>query len=139
MKATIINQSALRLITSRSASFPDENGKAFDLIESHLNTLKGRRFYGLVYPSNEGIDYYAGLIPDCEDEERKFDELGFSIKEVAAGPCARVKLQDWMSKTELIGPTIGKMIAEYGIDPARPQIEFYRSMKELHLLVPIPH
>jgi hypothetical protein len=49
-----------------------------------------------------------------------------------------VKLHDWSSKTDQIGSTIGAMIGVYGIDPSRPQMEFYRSLSELHLLLPIP-
>ena len=140
MKVTIIQQPHLRLIVAKSEKFPEGNRQAFGSIESHLGTLKGRRFYGLVFPSGggEGLDYFAGLIPRDENEEEKFIALGFAIREVAGGPCARVKLLDWASKTEQIGPTFGKLIEDYGIDPSRPQMEFYRSLTELHLLLPVP-
>ena len=118
--------------------FPRGNRAAFNAIESHLKTLRGRRFYGLVYGSESGMDYHAGLVPHHEIEERMFSELGFSITDVEGGPCARVKMLDWSSKTDQIGPTIGAMIGECGIDPSRPQVEFYRSLGELHLLVPVP-
>ena len=58
--------------------------------------------------------------------------------DVRGGPCARVKLRDWSSKLDQIGPTFGAMIAEHGIDSSRPQIESYRSVTELHLLLTIP-
>ena len=138
MKATIIDQPALRLISSKSKEFPEGNRAAFESIESHLRTLKGRKFYGLVFESKTGMDYHAGLVPRDEIEERKFSELGFPILEIKGGPCARIKLHDWESKIDQIGPTMGAMIAKYGIDSTRPQIEFYRSMTELHLLLPVP-
>jgi hypothetical protein len=138
MNATVIKQPKLRLITSRSAKFPDGNRAAFRSLESHLKSLKGRKFYGLVYETDDSMDYYAGLVPDNEIEERRFAELGFSITEVEGGMCARIKLLDWTSKTDQIGPSIGAMIDQFGIDPSRPQMEYYRSMSELHLLVPIP-
>lgn len=83
------------------------------------------------------MEYYAGLVPDSEIEERKFESLGFTVREIPGGRCARTKLFDWSDKTDQIGPTIGAMISEHGIDPSRPQMEFYRSFSELHLLVPI--
>ena len=138
MKATMIKQSPLRLITAKSESFPDGNREAFDSIESRLKTLTGRRFYGLVYESEDGVDYYAGLVPDNEIEERKFTEFGYRIVEIDGGKWARVKLVDWTTKTDQIGPTFRAMIDEYGIDAARPQMEFYRSLTELHLLLPLP-
>ena len=137
MNATIIKQPKLRLITMKSAKFP-EGRDAFRAIESHLKTLKGRRFYGLVYESDEGMEYFAGLVPDSEIEERRFTALGFPITEVEGGSCARIKLLDWTSKTEQIGPSFGAMIARFGIDISRPQMEYYRSLSELHLLLPVP-
>ena len=138
MKTTIIQHPSLRLITRRSETFPSGNREAFNAIEAHLKTMRGRKFYGLVYESEKGIDYHAGLVPDHEIEERKFASLGFAITEVAGGRCARFKMLGWSSQLDQIGPAIGAMIAEHGIDPSRPQMEFYRSFNELHLLVPIP-
>lgn len=137
MNATIIKQPKLRLISMKSAKFPEGNRDAFRAIESHLKTLKGRRFYGLVYDSDEGMEYFAGLVPDSEIEERKFTELGFPITEVEGGACARIKLLDWTSKTDQIGPSFGAMIDQFGIDISRPQMEYYRSLSELHLLLPV--
>jgi len=138
MKATIIQQSSLRLITSKSKHFPDGNRDAMVAIESQLESLRGRMFYGLAYESEAGIDYYAGLVPSDEDEEGRFAGLGFPIKEIEGGACARVKLLDWRLKIDQIGPIFGAMIGEHGIDSSRPQMEFYRSMSELHLLLPVP-
>ena len=138
MKATIIEQPSLRLIAAKSKSFPDGNSAAMNAIESRLETLQGRKMYGLVYETAEGIDYYAGLVPEDKAEEKMFSELGFNILEIEGGACARVKLLDWSSKIDQIGPTFGAMIGEYGVDASRPQMEFYRSLKELHLLLPLP-
>lgn len=138
MNATLITQPALRLITAKSAHFPEGNRDAFAALESHLKSLKGRKFYGLVYKTAEGMDYHAGLVPDNEIEERRFTALGFPITEIAGGSCARMKLLDWTSKTDQIGPSFGAMIGQFGIDPSRPQMEYYRSLSELHLLLPVP-
>ena len=138
MKTTIITQPKLRLITSRSLKFPEGNRAAFNSLEKQLKTLRGRKFYGLVFENDAGLDYYAGLVPDNEIEERRFATLGFPITVIEGGLCARVKLMDWSTKLDQIGPTIGTMIAQHGIDHSRPQMEYYRSFTELHLLVPIP-
>jgi|GEM_PF-444785 len=137
MNVAIIQQPKLRLITARSAKFPQGNQAAFRSIESHLETLKGRRFYGLVFEGEDNIEYLAGLVPENEIEERRFSEMGFSITEVEGGTCARLKIVDWASKTDQIGPSFGSMIERFGIDTSRPQMEYYRSLSELHLLLPI--
>lgn len=85
MNASVIRQPKLRLITAKSASFPDGNRAALQSLESHLKSLKGRKFYGLVYETENGMEYFAGLVPDNEIEERRFAEMGFSITEVEGG------------------------------------------------------
>ena len=128
----------MRLITAKSKGFPDGPKEAFIALESHLTTLKRRKFYGLAYDSDDGMDSYAGLVPADELEEQRFAELGFPTKEIEGGSCARVKLLDWSSKIDQLGPTFGAMSDGYGTDPTRPHMEFYRSMNELHLLLPVP-
>lgn len=137
MKATIVQQPSLRLITSRSNHFPEGNQEAMQALESRLETLRKRRFYGLAYGSKAGITWFAGLAPEDDREECRFAELGFPIQEIDGGTFARMKMLDWTSKVDQIGPTFGVMISEFGIDPSRPQIEYYRSHTELHLLLPI--
>ena len=138
MNVSIITQPQLRLITAKSVKFPEGNREAFRAIESQLKTLKGRKFYALVYKTEDGMDYYAGLVPDSEIEERRFAELGFPLTEIEGGACARIKLLDWTSKLDQIGPSFGAMIDQFGIDPSRPQMEYYRSLSELHRLLPVP-
>ena len=137
LKATIIQQPAIRLITCKSRSFPDGNREAFNTIESRLDSLRGRKFYALVYGAADGLQYFAGLVPQSVEEERWFTHHGFGIIEVEAGTWAQSKLDDWLSNTDQIGSMFDSMIAAYGHDPSRPQMEFYRSMTELHLLVPV--
>lgn len=138
MNISLVRQPRLRLITAKSASFPEGNRAAFAAIEAHLKSLRSRKFYGLVYESEAGMEYFAGLVPDNEIEERRFAALGFPIIEIEAGRCARTKLLDWMRHTDEIGPSFGAMIEKHGVDPSRPQMEYYRSMSELHLLLPVP-
>lgn len=138
MNISLVRQPRLRLISAKSESFPEANRAAFAAIEAHLKSLRGRKFYGLVYESEAGMEYHAGLVPDNEIEERRFAALGFPIIEIEAGRCARTKILDWMRHTHEIGPAFGAMIEKHGIDPSRPQMEYYRSMSELHLLLPIP-
>ncbi|MEZ0275319.1 MAG: hypothetical protein ACAH88_10480 [Roseimicrobium sp.] len=134
MQTTIIEQPALRLITAKAATFPGDTSGAFQVLESRLPTLKGRKMYGLVYGTANGLEYYAGLVPESEAEEQDF---GMPIIEVPAGPCARRKLENWMEHTDQIGMIFDEMITQYGMDRSRPTMEYYRSAQELHLLVPI--
>ena len=74
MKATLIDQPPLRLILSRSESFSDGVPAAFDELEGQLETLRGRRFYGLACTASEPMEYFAGLVPLDVGEEKHVRE-----------------------------------------------------------------
>lgn len=96
--------------------------------------MKGRKAYGLIYTTEAGIEYHAGLVSDGELEERV---TGLPVIEVPGGPCARIKLENWRQQTEQIGGLFAQMAAEHEVDPSRPAMEFYRGFTELHLLLPV--
>ena len=138
IKASIVEQQPLRLVTAKATVFPDDTSEAFKALEAPLDTLRGRKFYGLAFRAEHGIDYYAGLVPADEMEERRFVELGFSVIDVEGGPCARMKIKDWRTKTEQFAPVFQSMAEQHGVDSSRPEMEFYRSLAEVHLLSPVP-
>lgn len=129
MKSQIIQQPPLRLITVKAKSFPEGIRGAWQEIESKRK-IKGRKAYGLIFED----EYFAGLVSDGELEERV---TGLPVIEVAGGPCARIKLEDWQKNIAQIGPLFAQMAAEHEVDPSRPAMEFYRSFTELHLLLPV--
>jgi len=129
MKSQIIQQPPLRLITVKAKSFPEGIRGAWQEIESKRK-IKGRKAYGLIFED----EYFAGLVSDGEIEERV---TGLPPIEVAGGPCARIKLEDWQKNITQIGPLFAQMAAEHEVDPSRPAMEFYRSFTELHLLLPV--
>ena len=136
--ATLLAQPAFRFISAKAETFPEGAKAAFQALEAPLESLRGRRFYGLAYPHESGMDYYAGLVPRDSSEEEYFAELGFPVREVAAGTWARMKVHDWNSKLDQLGSLFGVMIDEHGVDPTRPHMEYYRSFTELHLLLAYP-
>ena len=134
MQTTILEQPALRLISAKAKKFPEGTRNAFAAIENRLSTLRGRKMYGVIFNTPSGLEYHAGLVPESESEEQRF---GFPVIEIPAGLFVRTKLLNWSQHTDQIGPLIDQMIARFGIDCSRPTLEYYRSQRELHLLVPI--
>ncbi len=129
MKSIIIEQAPLRLITVKAKSFPEGIRGAWQEIEAKRK-IKGRKAYGLIFED----EYFAGLVSDGELEERV---TGLPVIEVAGGPCARIKLENWNQKLDQIGGLFAQMAAEHEVDSARPAMEFYRGFAELHLLLPV--
>jgi len=116
----------------------DMSGKgpkaAFDLLESRLPTLKGRRFYGSFRVTPLGEEYYACVARvDTDDPERLKLETGT----IPGGWYARRKLRDWEAKIHELPRLFEEMARTHDVDASRPSLEFYRSSTELHLIVPV--
>jgi hypothetical protein len=58
---------------------------------------------------------------------------------IPGGSYARGKLPNWSEHPDRIGPSFDRLVDAYRerIDPARPSIEWYKSQRELILLLPI--
>lgn len=133
-KATIFDQPDVELVVCRATEFPAGIKDAWERLESKLASLKGRKFYGLTYFEDGHLVYYAGLEPLGAEE---IDALGFPTMTLKAGKYARVKLMDWNDHADEIGPIMEWLMEEYKKDHSGPTVEFYRSQKELHLMIPL--
>ena len=112
--------------------------EAFELLESKLQTLRGRRFYGVYRMTPEGEEYYACVARiETDDPERMKLETAM----IHGGRFVRRKVQDWERVIRegrlpgLFQEMIEAHIHEVG--PERFSLEFYRSHDELELLIPV--
>ncbi len=133
-KVTFVEQPNIQLVVCRATEFPAGIKDSWDRLEAKLDSLKGRKFYGLTYYENGQLVYYAGLEPLNEEE---ISQLGFPTLMMKGGKYARVKLMDWTNHTDEIGPILEDLMEAYKKDPNGPTIEFYRSQSELHLMIPL--
>jgi len=105
--------------------------EAFRRLESKLSSLQGRKFYGVVFA---GCAYRACVaIAESDDPS----SLPFPTWVIPGGRYARRKIQNWEEHIDLIGPAFQSLRQENEIDPDRPDIEFYRSQRELLVMVPV--
>lgn len=107
---------------------------AFVKLESKLPSLKGRKFYGVIFGTPPKEEYWACVAITLDDRPEKMD---LEIWTIPGGKYAQRKIKDWNNNLMLIGPTFKDLIREYGIDPNRPSIEYYRSMQELIIRLPV--
>jgi hypothetical protein len=63
--------------------------------------------------------------------------MGLETWIIPGGAYARRKLEGWSERLPEIGETFRAMATEFPSDPARPNIEFYRSQKELLLFMAV--
>jgi hypothetical protein len=97
--------------------------------------LKGRKFYGYFNPDTN--EYRACVARTAEDLPPETIDLKPWI--IPKGLYTYEKIEDWNGKKHLIAPAFERMIKENEnvIDWSRPILEFYKSMNELRLLVPV--
>lgn len=106
----------------------------FSKLEAKLSSLKGRKFFGLVFGTPPNEEYWACVEITTGDDPTT---LGLQIWTIPAGKYAQEKIQNWSKHISEIGLTFKKLADRHDQDLTRPSIEFYRSMKELLLRLPI--
>ena len=107
---------------------------AFNLLESKLPTIKGRKFYGTFQFTPDGEEYYACVVRiDTDDPDRMQLEPGV----IPGGWYARSKLMDWEKNLSKLPSLFQEMARTHDVDPERPSLEFYRSQVELQLFLPV--
>jgi hypothetical protein len=104
--------------------------KAFEELEAKLPSLKGRKFYGVVL----GDEYRACVTIDPNDDPLSLPHPTWMLP---GGRYVRRRLPNWEDNLRLIGPTFETLCRRSDFDPSRPCVEYYRSQKELLVLVPV--
>ena len=113
-----------------SPSGPQGAGEAFERLEARLPSLKGRTFYGTMLNG----EYRACVALEAQDSPAA---VALETWTIPGGAYARRKLERWSERLLEIGKIFGVLAAEYPRDPTRPNIEFYRSQKELLLFMAV--
>jgi hypothetical protein len=106
-------------------------------LESKLPSLKGRRFYGAFRMLPDGEEYFACVERIPSDDPGR---MGLDVGRLPGGWYARRKVPGWQEviRAGKLGEIFRDMVRLHGSDDTRPSLEYYRSMSELHLLLPIP-
>ena len=110
--------------------------EAMHRLEAKLPSLKGRRFYGTFRLLPEGEEYFACVERVASDDPAS---MALEVGKIPGGLYIRRKVLDWekVIAARQLGPIFEAMVDYYNSDRTRPTVEYYRSMSELHLLVPV--
>jgi hypothetical protein len=109
---------------------------AMSLLESKLPSLKGRKFYGAFRILEGGEEYFACVERIAGDDPIR---MSLDVGMLPGGSYVRRKLGDWENiiSAGKLGEHFKELIQAHAFDPSRPGIEYYRSMSDLHLLLPV--
>lgn len=109
---------------------------AMHLLESKLPSLRGRKFYGAFRLLEGGEEYFACVERVAGDDPAG---MGLEVGVLPGGLYVRRRLNDWekIIASGKLGAHFEELIRAHEFDPSRPEIEYYRSTSELHLLLPV--
>ena len=114
---------------------------AFDLLESKLPSLKGRRFYGTFRMLANGEEEYYACVRMVDGDDPGAMQLESGL--IPGGRYARRRVMGWerVIREGRLPALFGDFVKSLGpyVDNAgvRPSLEFYRSRDELLLLTPV--
>ena len=131
-----VERSEMEVLRVRANMQGKGPAEAMQVLESKLPSIKGRRFYGTFRLLPGGEEYFACVERTPIDNP---EALGLEAATVPGGLYVRRKILDWekVIAEGKLSSIFEEMVSRYRIDPDRPEIEYYRSMRELHLLLPV--
>jgi len=108
----------------------DQAPVAFEKLEAELDSLKGKKFYGVIIDE----EYRACV---AIEQDSKTSSLPFPVWSIPGGKYVRRKIPNWEENLSMIGKAFDELCQRPDFDSSRPLIEYYRSQKELLLMVPL--
>jgi hypothetical protein len=134
---TVLTEKPFEVARVQAPGGPEGAPEAFMQLEERMDSLRGSRMYGLLYPG-EPTAYYACLRLDDDHS----DDLGFDRAEVPGGLYGRRLVRDWEDKISELPEIFDHLQAdllEAGFlrDVTRPSLEFYRRSNELLIMMPV--
>ena len=97
----------------------------------------------IVTVQDTAVMYVAGETgkPIAEQAPKAFKELESKLASLKGrkfyGVVLRRRLPNWEDNLHLIGPTFETLCRRSDFDRSRPRIEYYRSQRELLVMVPV--
>jgi len=111
-------------------SIEEQAPEAFKKLEAKLSSLRGKKFYGVMI-----VDEYRACVAIESNVDTSF--LPCLTWTIPGGNYVRRKIQNWEDNLKLIGPIFEELCQRSDFDTSRSCIEYYRSQKELLLMVPV--
>lgn len=114
----------------RAKGGPAGARQAFAMLEAKLSSPKGRRFYATFHRG----DYRACVATQAGDDAAA---LGLETGTIPGGEYASARLYEWQEKIDQIHQVFKDLQDGHTFDDSRPDVEFYRSARELVCFLPI--
>jgi hypothetical protein len=103
---------------------------AFGALEAAIGGPRGRKFYATYH---DGEYRACAALRDGDDPQA----IGLAVWRIPGGEYERRKLVDWQERLDEIPATFEAMADECRVDDTRPSVEYYRSARQVVLLLPV--
>jgi hypothetical protein len=134
LQTKTIELSSILTMSVKVEKFPDDVKGAFSSLEKKLHSKNGRQFFGAVNVGQSSIDYQACLV---QKDKYEHIVLGLENYTIPGGKYVTNKLVNWSKNTHLIKEMFCELEHKFRFDANRPQLEYYKSNRELILMLPI--
>jgi hypothetical protein len=136
-RPTVQTEQPFRVARLHALGGPKGAPEAFRRLEGRMESLRGSKMYGLLYPGEPPV-YYACLRLEGDQP----DDSGFDQAEVSGGRYGRRLVRDWENKLSELPGIFDQLQADlveagFLVDVTRPYVEFYRRSNELLIMVPV--
>jgi hypothetical protein len=138
MSRTIINRpvqlNVMPVYSLKANTFPEGVGSAMEKLEKKLLDAYRSKIFGAISFKGSEVEYRACVSHKPADENSEEELENYQIP---GGQYMSSRLLNWMKNTHLIKEIFNEMEKKYLFDQSRPQLEFYKSKRELVLLLPV--
>ncbi len=125
---------AITTLSVKANRFPEEVDSAFSKIEKQYGKNSSHTFFGAINFNNAEVEYRA-----CLEQKNKHAHNIQGIEKyiIPGGRYVSSRLLNWTRNTHLIKEIFNDLENKYIFDQTRPQLEYYKSNRELVLMLPI--
>ena len=104
--------------------------EAFKKLKTIIGKVSGKKFYGVF--DKENNEYRA-----CVKIEGDINNCNLERGVIPGGKYARKKIKDWSKSFDRVSISFSKLCEKNKTDLDRPTVEFYRSVRDLIVMVPV--
>ena len=123
----------IKLFCIDAISFPDGILAAHQKLQSLLETIENRKFYGISYGTNEGkVIYKAGVAELFKGEGEK---LGCESFIISKGEYIGETIINWKSDEQIVEKTFKKLLSDHRRDENGYCLEIYLNENDMRCLV----
>lgn len=123
-----------RVMSLKVNRFPEEFQSTYSSVSDKMHDTTNRKLFGMLYFDKEPLNYSICIEQMKKDNPSKH---GFESVIVPGGNYIKTSLINWEQKLENLQQVFIELKNKYLLDDQRPQIEEFKSKRELIIYFPI--